>query len=270
MNLSGTICWHKIGTWREDGTECRDPNYHRGAPVFYWGRCRSGRRWFWAVENLSWSTDSVDRAEGWEDSEEAATDAARAAIERMAAGRRASAHLRSYTASRRLKELNAEKRRAKPAAKTGETRATEYLYGETSYISDYDNSYVHHVHEFQVTRKTAKRIYYIREPQRVYHDNDGSELVSPPEVGFVDRQEIESKGEVRNRGVHWSARDSRLYLKPPAPPEHWQRPQRDPQELKRLKREMADAHPDHGGSSETFIAARHRYVAARAKAGLAS
>jgi len=30
-------------------------------------------------------------------------------------------------------------------------------------------------------------------------------------------------------------------------------------DLKRLKREMADAHPDRGGTDEQFVAARQRY-----------
>ena len=37
-------------------------------------------------------------------------------------------------------------------------------------------------------------------------------------------------------------------------------------ELKRLKEKMADAHPDRGGSSAAFIAARQRYVDARRRA----
>jgi hypothetical protein len=37
--------------------------------------------------------------------------------------------------------------------------------------------------------------------------------------------------------------------------------------LRQLKAEMAAAHPDHGGTSEAFIAARQRYVDAKRSAG---
>jgi hypothetical protein len=37
--------------------------------------------------------------------------------------------------------------------------------------------------------------------------------------------------------------------------------------LRRLKAEMAAAHPDHGGTNDAFIAARKRYLKARAKLG---
>src|SRR5690242_3709850 len=38
---------------------------------------------------------------------------------------------------------------------------------------------------------------------------------------------------------------------------------RDDNEVKRLKAEMADAHPDRGGTSESFAVARERYLTAR-------
>lgn len=38
--------------------------------------------------------------------------------------------------------------------------------------------------------------------------------------------------------------------------------------LRRLKAEMAAAHPDHGGSNEAFIAARERYLGAKRTAGV--
>lgn len=38
---------------------------------------------------------------------------------------------------------------------------------------------------------------------------------------------------------------------------------RSPAELSRLKAEMADAHPDRGGTTDAFIAAHERYVRAR-------
>jgi uncharacterized protein YigA (DUF484 family) len=38
--------------------------------------------------------------------------------------------------------------------------------------------------------------------------------------------------------------------------------------LRQLKAEMAAAHPDHGGTSEAFIAARERYLGAKRISGV--
>jgi len=54
------------------------------APLILWGRCRSGRRWFWAARDFD-----GPREHGWADSEELAVSAAEAAVERLAGGRAA-------------------------------------------------------------------------------------------------------------------------------------------------------------------------------------
>jgi hypothetical protein len=41
----------------------------------------------------------------------------------------------------------------------------------------------------------------------------------------------------------------------------------DGPDLLQIKKAMADAHPDRGGSSAAFIAARNRYVEARRRVG---
>jgi len=51
-------------------------------PLIMWGRCRSGRRWFWAVPDFD-----GPREHGWADTEERAVNAAEAAVERLAGGR---------------------------------------------------------------------------------------------------------------------------------------------------------------------------------------
>jgi hypothetical protein len=90
-----------------------------------------------------------------------------------------------------------------------------------------------------ITKKTAKRIYFTRNGSR---------------AAFVDRQQIEATGEIFYRPI---ART--LYL---APPEIPSKPK--PPSLPELRKAMADAHPDRGGTDADFIAARQRYERARA------
>ncbi|MDX3354725.1 hypothetical protein PV703_15705 [Streptomyces sp. ME01-24h] len=92
----------------------------------------------------------------------------------------------------------------------------------------------------EITRKTARRIYF---------DFRGR-------TAFVDRHRIETDGE-----VFYRAAARRLYLAEPEIPH-----QPKPLSLPELRKAMADAHPDRGGSNEAFIAARTRYEAARRKA----
>lgn len=91
-----------------------------------------------------------------------------------------------------------------------------------------------------ITKKTARRIYFT-------YSTGGRR------TGYVDRQKIEADGEI----YHGYTR-RRLHLAPPDIPN---RPK--PPSLPELRKAMADAHPDRGGSDEAFIAARRRYEAAQ-------
>ena len=93
-----------------------------------------------------------------------------------------------------------------------------------------------------ITKKTPKRIYFTRGGSR---------------AAFVDRRQIEANGEIFYRPI---ART--LYLAEPQIPG---RPK--PPSLPELRKAMADAHPDRGGTDEAFIAARQRYEHARAAEG---
>ncbi|MVO84148.1 hypothetical protein GPA10_05025 [Streptomyces sp. p1417] len=94
-----------------------------------------------------------------------------------------------------------------------------------------------------ITKKTARRIYFtystgIRRP------------------AYVDRQRIETDGV-----IYHGRTLRRLHLAPPELPELLDRP-RQPT-LPELRKAMADAHPDRGGTDEAFIAARRRYERAK-------
>lgn len=91
-----------------------------------------------------------------------------------------------------------------------------------------------------ITKTTAKRIYFLVRG-RSY---------------FVVRADFDTDGHVWHRPLH-----DQLYLTPPEIPG---RPK--PKSIPELRREMADAHPDRGGDRDTFMAARARYLAAKATA----
>lgn len=91
---------------------------------------------------------------------------------------------------------------------------------------------------WEITKKTPKRIYFERNGRS----------------GFVDRQRIEADGEILHG---YTLR--RLHLNPPELPS-----QPKPPSLPELRKAMADAHPDRGGTDAEFITARTRYENARA------
>jgi hypothetical protein len=211
------------------------------APLILWGRCRSGQRWFWAARDFD-----GPREHGWADTQERAVNAAGEAVERLAGGRVVTVLVRHGIASQALRDVNAAKRRARPADGTA-TDVVEYLYGVMH--GHEGNDFTESVVTFRVTKRTARRVYYIRREGR------GDD----PQIGFVDRQQLEEIGEVLNRSAGWWAPDFRLYA---APPDLEPR-QPDVPDLAQLKAAMAAAHPDRGGTDAEFIAARERYERAR-------
>ncbi|MFF8590010.1 hypothetical protein ACF061_00980 [Streptomyces sp. NPDC015220] len=125
---------------------------------------------------------------------------------------------------------------------------TEFLYGVDSSVADDDRFYEPpHIVRFRITKKTPKRIYYIPE-------NWGR-----PVQRFVDRVALERDGEVRRRSAGWWEPDATVYLNPP----ELEQPAKP--DLGALRAEMADAHPDRGGTDAEFIAARRRYEQAKAQ-----
>lgn len=216
-------------------------------PLIMWGRCRSGRRWFWTAQEF----DGGD-AHGWADSPDEASRQANAAATRLAAGRYANVRVLHQIATQKLKALNEAKRStAKPKTKrtrTGPVPPAEpvgYLYAiePGRYALDDQTWIPGGIVQFPITKKTARRIYYLRPRYR-----------SEWEPGYVDRQELERTGSVR--ATRWLM----LFAEPPELPKPAAAP-----DLKELKAAMAAAHPDRGGTDAEFIAARDRYVKARRK-----
>jgi hypothetical protein len=263
------VCWHdRRMPWSHD---CG----HTRPLLFMYGRCRSGRRWFWTAECWQYDDDGITSEHGWEDTEEAALKAARVAVERLAGERDAVAYEKAGSASRRLKEVNAEKRKAAPAPDTSDARAVEYLYAVHHYVPE--ASYEREqwtVVAFRITKKAPKRIYYVRSHRYAALGED-------PEIGYISSQELESDtrccgadcwhgtppGEI-STGRRWYEDDSWLYATREQAQAVVDAHTRSPggKDLKQLRREMADAHPDRGGTPERFMAARTAYLLAKERA----
>lgn len=160
--------------------------------------------------------------------------------------------MRAGTASGALKRINAEKRKARPASGRTDTGTVEYLYGIGRVWDDDARRLNEGIVSFRITKKTPKRIYYVR--------RDDGEV---PQIGFVDRQEIESKGEARTSHGWWVP-DCHLYAAPPdLDADHRQEETDDVARLADLKQRMAAAHPDRGGDAEEFRRLRAEYVRLR-------
>lgn len=237
------ICWHDRG----------DRCHHNDRPkLIFWGRCRSGRRWFWTARLVEEGTPRNEH--GWADTQGDAMQAARAAVAQLADGRPAIACMCHGTASAVLKEVNAAKRKERPASGSTEAGAVEYLYARGQVWDREAMDWRDGIVSFRITKKTAKRIYYVRR-HRVDED---------PDIGFVNRQDLETNGHARKHGSgSWWTEDFHLYA---TPPELADRRQPEPPDLAELKAAMADAHPDRGGTDAEFIAARARYERAKARA----
>lgn len=209
------------------------------------GRTKSGARWFWAVALLG-DGGLVDVTNGYEDSEAEAVAAYTAAGEREATGRLLASAVRAGVATAARKRLADAQRASRPAPDTVDAAPVEYLYGirDRYWTTDGEPEIV----PFPVTRRTARRVFYLRGRDRG--------------IGSVDRVALERDGVAINKARHSYDADHELYatleraqaaLPTPAPPV----------DLKALRRAAADAHPDRGGTHAGFLAANARYEKAK-------
>jgi hypothetical protein len=244
------IFWDRGGSFYTDRWDVprRDGDCH-----FWYGRCKSGSRWFWCargwVQGHSFMFDAdAFKAHGYAATEAEALTAGTAAIKRFSVGRRAIGSFQHGTASYALKQINKAKQTARLAAHPSSakgSKAVEYLYSRWG--GD----------EFRITKKTAKRIYYVKE-----------ESGFSPQIGIAARHRVANDWpptwrhlyELEDRVGRRNAPE--FFLKPCPPGFHDNEP---PPiiDLHQLKAEMAAAHPDRGGSSAAFIEARRRYLEAR-------
>jgi hypothetical protein len=163
------------------------------------GRCKSGSRWFWVA--AAFDGGEVHKCDdpvciyggpheyGWEDAEYLALKVMAEAVARLGGEVRrgwyqGNAPGQASAASSALKRLNAAKRAARPPSKETAAGVVEYLCGPWSWSDDYGETHKG-ISEYQMTKKTAKRIYYIRKP-------GCSEWNEPPTIGYIDRGEFEA------------------------------------------------------------------------------
>lgn len=186
------ICWH-IGSGH-GRHRCQDR--HEGQKHFGYGRCRSGKRWFWVIHTYTIGSGESAYEQGTTETEEEAAGAVIATIVRLACGEPVMAYVSHNHARWRLKELNEAKQRARPPSDATDTKVVEYLYG-------YDG----HPVRFRITKKTSKRVFYRRSQQQIdQHDEPVEDFgrLHEDEVGYVDRQKLEADDEIRSRR-YWSA-----------------------------------------------------------------
>jgi hypothetical protein len=177
-----TVCWHGDGRG-QDGHKC--PGQGPDGMLCTYGRCRSGRRWFWAWECYDWrgGQDEIG-GHGWAATEDEALQAARSSIESAAAGRHALAYVRQSVAPRVLKSVNAAKRRARPPSGEKNAQPVQYLYEPWSWYDD-DGKTHKGISEIPIVKKTPKRIYYDHTSRWDKQDD----MVT---LGYIDRSEFET------------------------------------------------------------------------------
>ena len=120
------------------------------------------------------------------------------------------------------------------------------------------------VQEVPIVKKTAKLIYYASDSW------DRRQAVVSP--GCISREQFETAGVIPIPGHrHLPGPAGRLFFASREAAEdalyRWGgerigRPAPEAPPIRELRRAMADAHPDRGGSAEQFIAARRRYETA--------
>jgi hypothetical protein len=107
-----------------------------------------------------------------------------------------------------------------------------------------------------VVRKTAQWIYYASD------SFDPIEAVVSP--GRISRQEFETgtRGVIPVPGARPGAAGRLFFATRQAAEYHLYHAEREGAPIRELRRAMADAHPDRGGTAEQFIEARRRYQTA--------
>ncbi len=138
----------------------------------------------------------------------------------------------------------------------------EYLYGPCIRHHAHSAQTRRWVQEVPIVKKTAKLIYYTSDSW-----NRREAVVSP---GCISREQFEA-GVISIPGdQHRAGQAGRLFFATrEAAEDHLYRGERQragyaapqPELIRELRRAMADAHPDHGGTAEQFIQAHRRYQA---------
>ena len=122
---------------------------------------------------------------------------------------------------------------------------------------------------FQITKRTANRIHYLRKAEAINerdepidYGNIRSTSDCDDNIGFIDRGKLEAEGHLYSS--HTWHPDWHLHASLAGLLADLRRHEvTETVDLRALKAAMAAAHPDRGGNSAAFIEARAKYVTAR-------
>ena len=250
FNPADNTCWQFCNPGDRWRFPCQCPactGEYGNRTLVHFGRCRSGQRWFWLASTYD---ETGRKAVGFAASEDEVTEAAMAAVRSFSDGKPILARVHQGWASLELKEINRAKRLAKPPPKTRGAHNVEYIWSWSR--------------RYRVIKRTAKRIYYWSTGERLdehfepYDDGNYTDRRYTEAVGILDRQRFESGKDKFYSRYYFPSREALL-----AEHNRYRFKPASPADLAALKEEMANVHPDRGGSSAAFIEARARYVAAR-------
>jgi hypothetical protein len=176
-------------------------------------------------------------------------------VRKFAKGRSIYVIFHAGMAGGRLKQLNTAKRAARPPSDATDSKVIEYLYDYRGY-------------EYRVTKKTAKRVFFMKNRNAGCSDIGFTHSGEDNDPGFIDRRLVfdewpATQNDLYDFSIKIDGR-SKYYWRClwTSPPPAWRDEVKLP-DLKALKAAMAAAHPDKGGSNEAFIAARQAYENAR-------
>jgi hypothetical protein len=263
--------WFRPPTGGFLDTEQAAPPWYRDHRVkrklMLYGRCRSGKRWFWSAYDYRTTSDAelIER-HGWAETEAEALTAARTAIIDLAGNDYVVASQVQGTAAWRLQEINKTKRAARPVPDTSDAHAVEYLYRAWRHGHDLATS----VEVFRIVKQTKERIFYVKLEERSHRWDGKRWIIEKPshwhhindEIGFITCRDLDRR-DLHHGSYYWTLSDAHLKT---APRLWGQAAESTPENLAELKAAMATAHPDRGGSNAAFIEARKRYVEARRRA----
>ena len=127
---------------------------------FVFGRCRSGRRWFWFACTYGVGENRTDR--GSSDSEEQTREMRHCDHPDRTAMSRLRLVIHGWASLEPEEDQRREASRQAAIRRQGIPRVIEYLYGRDRCGGDCNSIY-----RFRITKRTAKRIFYIRKGEYI-------------------------------------------------------------------------------------------------------
>lgn len=252
-----TKCWCETVPYHWCGGD------HDEHAKFTWGRCKSGKRWFWSVCAWPETRDGLDKKwptwHGWTDTEETAKQVACDKVKEIAGDRRVSLHTQHHFASSTLREVSQDKRRERwkanpPKASGVSNHGTLWAYNSRS---EYEERW--RWEEHRIIKVTKKYVWV----ESWRHREDDSLI-------RIDRETLERDGSAYGGPRGWSrehyyteAGKKALELEEAQGHANWLKARFHPlpempemftkaDVLKAFREGSLAHHPDHGGDPAMF------------------